>query len=107
MCFDIFNTVTLFGFIALCGLSLVAANGGSSLVPGRCPGFSLQWLLLSRSTRSRARGLSSCGSRALKNCPVVVALRLSYPEAPGIFPDQRSNLGPLHWQADSYQYATR
>ena len=68
-------------------------------MPRRCPGFSLQWLLLLRSTHSRARGLSS---RALQRCPVAVALRFSNPEALGIFPDQRSNLGPLHWQADSY-----
>ena len=37
MCFNIFNVVTSFsGFIALCGLPLVAANGGCSLaeVPG-------------------------------------------------------------------------
>ena len=33
--------------------------------------------------------------------PVVVAHRLSYPEACGIYPDQGSNPCPLHWQADS------
>ena len=53
------------------GLSLVAASGGYSLL--RCVGFSLRWLLLLQSLGSRhaasevvARGLSSCGSRALE-----------------------------------------
>ena len=32
---------------------------------------------------------------------VVVACRLSFPEVSGIFPDQGSNLCPLHWQEDS------
>ena len=32
----------------------------------------------------------------------VVAHRLSCSKACGIFPDQRSNPCPLHWQADSY-----
>ena len=31
-----------------------------------CVGFSLQWLLLLRSTGSRCAGFSSCGSRALE-----------------------------------------
>ena len=33
---------------------------------------------------------------------VVLVHRLSCPKACGIFPDQGSNLCPLHWQADSY-----
>ena len=33
-------------FVAVCGLSLVAASGGYSLL--RCVDFSLQWLLLLR-----------------------------------------------------------
>ena len=41
-------------FIAARGLSLVVSWGYSSL---RCTGFSLQWLLLLRSTGSRAGGL--------------------------------------------------
>ena len=51
-------------FIATCGLSLVAASGGYSLL--WCAGFSLWWLLLLWSMASAvvARGLSSCGSRA-------------------------------------------
>ena len=56
-------------FVAVRGLSLVAASGGYSLL--RCVGFSLQWLLLVRSTALGSRasvvvvcGLSSCGSWA-------------------------------------------
>ena len=41
-------------FVAVCGLSLVAASGGYSSL--RCAGFSLQWLLLLRSTGSRRAG---------------------------------------------------
>ena len=37
---------------------------GSSL---GCADFSLQWLLLLRSTGSRLEGFSSCGSRALEH----------------------------------------
>ena len=51
-------------FIAVRGLSLVAASGGYSSL--RCTGFSLWWLLLSRSTGSRRTDFSSCGSRALE-----------------------------------------
>ena len=51
-------------FIAVHGLSLVAASGGHSSL--RCAGFSLWWLLLLRSTGSRRAGFSSCGSRALE-----------------------------------------
>ena len=57
-------------FVAARRLSLVVASGGYSSL--RCMGFSLQWLLLLRSTGSRhvssvvvARELSSCSSRAL------------------------------------------
>ena len=47
-------------FVALRGLSLVEASGGYSLL--RCTGFSMQWLLLLRSTGSRRAGFSSCGT---------------------------------------------
>ena len=49
-------------FLPVRGLSLVAASGGYSSL--RCVGFSLQWLLLLRSTDSRHMGFSSCGTRA-------------------------------------------
>ena len=75
-------------FVAVHGLSLVAASRGYSSL--RCTGFSLQWLLLLWSTGSRRAGFSSCGSQA----QLFMAC--------GIFPDQGLNLCPLHWQADSY-----
>ena len=49
-------------FVAVCGLSLVAASGGYSSL--RCAGFSLRWLLLLWSTGSRRMGFSSCGTWA-------------------------------------------
>ena len=49
-------------FIAACGLSLVAASGGYSLL--LCVGFSLRWLLLLWSMSSRCVGFSSCGTWA-------------------------------------------
>ena len=63
--------------------------------------FSLQWLLLSRGTASRHEGFSSCGSRALKHkLSRCSTLGLSCSVACGIFLEQKSNLCPLHWQAD-------
>ena len=75
-----------------------------------CMGFSLQWLLLLRSTVSRRTGFISCGTRASvvvargfqSTGSVVVAHGLSCSMACGIFPDQGLNPCPLHWQADSY-----
>ena len=49
-------------FTAACGLSLVAASRGCSLL--WCTGFSLRWLLLLWSTGSRRTGFSSCGTWA-------------------------------------------
>ena len=49
-------------FVAVHGLSLVAASRGYSLL--RCEGFSLQWLLLLQSTGSRRAGFNSCGTWA-------------------------------------------
>ena len=67
--FFFFNLFTLFiyfwrhwVFVATCGLSLVAASGGYSLL--RCTGFSLLCLLLLWSLGSRCAGFSSCGSQA-------------------------------------------
>ena len=68
-------------------LSLVAASGGYSSLWH--VGFSVRWLLLLWSTGSWHVG------------SVVVAHRLSCSAACEIFPDQGSNLCPLHWQADS------
>ena len=50
-------------FIALCGLSLVAASQGHSSL--QCAGFLLQWLLLLQSTGSRHMDLCSCGVQVL------------------------------------------
>ena len=74
-------------FISVRGLSPVAASGGHS--SSRCGGLSLSWPPLLRSTGSRRAG------------SVVVAHGPSCSAACGIFPDQGSNLSPLHWQADS------
>ena len=49
-------------FVAARRLSLVAVHRGYSSL--RCAGFSLQWLLLLRSTGSRPTGFSSCGTWA-------------------------------------------
>ena len=49
-------------FVAVRGLSLVAASGGYSSL--RCTGFSLRWLLLLWSTGCRRGGFSSCGTWA-------------------------------------------
>ena len=79
-------------FVAVHGLSLVAASGGYSLL--WCMGFSLRWLLLLRSTGSRCMSFSRCGTQALEH-------RLSSSAACGIFLGQGSNPCSLHWQADS------
>ena len=69
------------------GLSLVVASGGHS--SSWCAGLSLLRPLLLRSTGSR---------RAVS---VIMAHGPSCSAACGIFPEQGSNLCPLHWQADS------
>ena len=74
-------------FVSLWGLSLVVASGGHS--SSQCAGLSLSRPLLLRSTGSRHTG------------SVIVAHGPSCSAACGIFPDQGSNLCPLHWQADS------
>ena len=51
-------------FIAVHGISLVAASGGYSWL--QCAGFSLQWLLLLRRMGCRRVGFSRCGSWALE-----------------------------------------
>ena len=73
--------------VSVQGLSPVAESGGHSL--SRCAGLSLSRPLLLRRTSSRRAG------------SVVVAHGPSCSAACGIFPDQGSNLCPLHWQADS------
>ena len=80
--FFFFNFWLLWVFVAARGLSLVAVSGGYSSL--QCAGFSC----------CRAWALGTQAS-------VVVALRLRCSTACGIFPDQGSNLCPLHWQVDS------
>ena len=70
-------------FISVRGLSPVAESGGHS--SSQCAGLSLSRPLLLQSTGSRRAG------------SVVVAHRPSRSAACGIFPDQGSNLCPLHW----------
>ena len=57
-------------FVAVRGLSLVAASGRYSSL--RCPCFSLRWLLLLRSMGFRRAGFISCGTwdleRRLSSC---------------------------------------
>ena len=92
--FIIFQTFYLFvhlelhwAFVAALGLSLVAVSGGYSLL--QCVDFSFKCLLLLQSSGSRARAA------------VVVAYRLSWPAACGIFLDQGWHPRPWHWQANS------
>ena len=74
-------------FVAACGLSLVVASVGHS--SSRCAGLSLTRPLLLQSTGSTRAG------------SVIVAHGPSCSAACGIFPDQGSNLRPLHWQTES------
>ena len=75
-------------FVSVRGLSLVAASGGHS--SSWCMGLSLSRPLLLQSTGSRRAGSA------------IVAHGPSRSGACGIFPDQGSNLCPLHWQSDSH-----
>ena len=85
----LFNLLILFIFgctgifIALHGLSPVAASGVSSLVSE----LELLTMVASLLQGTRARHTSS----------VRVAHGLSYPVTCQIFPDQGSNPCPLHW----------
>ena len=74
-------------FVAVCGLSLAAADRG----------FLWWWLLWLQSTGSGARALQQLQHGG----SVVVVCGLSCPSACGIFPDQGYNLCPLRWQVDS------
>ena len=71
----------------MCRLSLVVVGGDSSQVVRH-------GLLIMVASLVAELGLLSVGS-------VVVVLGFSCPVACGIFPDQESNLCPLHYQVDS------
>ena len=60
--FNLFSFWLRWVFVAARGLSLVAVSKGYSSL--WCAGFSLRWLILSRSTGSRRAGFSSCGMQA-------------------------------------------
>ena len=81
------------------GLSLVTASGGYSSL--QCAAFSLQWLLLLRSTGSRQAGFSSCGTRVPERRLSSCGARAQLLHGMWIQPDQGSNPSPPHWQADS------
>ena len=66
-------------FIAVRGLSLVAASRGYSLL--LCTGFLLQWFLFSGSTGSRHTGPVVMARRLYSVGSVAVAQGLSYPIA--------------------------
>ena len=101
-------------FIFACTESLLISAGFLQLRGGSQSslwymGFSLQWLFFLWSIGSRQIGsvVVAWGSRA--QTPIVVVPGVSCSTAtnwtrdlPGIFPDQRSNLCPLHWQAVFY-----
>ena len=94
VCLYVYLFIYLFTYLWLCwvfvsvrGLSPVAASGGHS--SSQCTGLSLSRPLLLQSIGSRCAG------------SVIVAHGPSCSTARGIFPDQGSNLCPLHWQADS------
>ena len=80
-------------FVSAPGLSLVVASRDHS--SSRCAGLSLSRPLLWWSTGSR------------RASSVVVAYRPSCSVACGIFPDQGSNLCPLHWRQILNHCATR
>ena len=88
--------------------SLVVSRGCLQL---RCTGFAQRRLVLLWSLDSRVHRLQQLwprGSLVVVQGPqsakasVIMAHGLSSSKACEIFPDQRSNPCPLHWQADSY-----
>ena len=82
-------------FVAVLGLSLVAASGGHSLVVVL---RLMRWLLLLRSVGSRCLGFSSCGSRALEQWLRSYGVWAWLLWGIGIFLDQGLNPCPLNWR---------
>ena len=80
------------------GATLCCGKGASL-----CSGFSCGAFMGFHRCSSQAPEcrLSSFDFQALEQASVVVAQRLSCPEACGIFLDQGSSPCPLHWQASS------
>ena len=75
--------------LLLCGFPLVAACG---LLPAVAS--------LAEHVLRGYVDFSSCGFSASESNSIASVHRLSRSTACGIFPDQGSNLCPLHWQAD-------
>ena len=100
VCLFVFNNTPTFIYLFI--YFIIFSCVGSLFL---CEGFLQLWqagAILHRGARaSHYRGLSlrSTGSRRAGS--VVVARGPSCSVACGIFPDQGSNLCPLHWQADS------
>ena len=98
------NFINLFlavlGLLCCVGFSLVVKSGDHCLVA--VGGLLIAVASLVAELRLQARGLNSCGLRALHCRLSNVVQGLSCPAACGIFLDQGSNPCPLHWQADSY-----
>ena len=95
------DTVFIYVFVAVLGLCCVHELSLAMVIRGYflfvVLRFSLRWLLSLQSTGSRV-----CRLQYLQHMgSVVVVHGVSCLEACGIFLDQESNLGPLHWQADS------
>ena len=87
------------GFSLLHGLSLVSASGGYSLAV-------MHRFLIVVASHSGVQDLGYTGSvvgvpRLQSEGSIFVAHELRFSTAHGISPDQGSNPGLLHWQADS------
>ena len=82
-------------------LFIFGCAGSSLLRRLWCPGFSLPWLLLLRSTGPGALGLQPCSSLALGHRLSNWVHRLRRSTACGIFPHQGSNPCLLQWQVYS------
>ena len=106
-------------FVYLCGGSPLLRTGllswqqvGATPQPW-CVGFSLQGLLLLWSTASRHTGFSNCGVRAQdlwfagSRAQAQWLWHTGLVARRGIFPNQGSNLCPLHRQADSIHCDSR
>ena len=87
------------GFVAACGLSVVAASGGYSLDVVRELLIAVAFVAEPGLCGMWASVFAVLGFYSISL--IVVAHRLSCSEACGIFPDPGLNLCLLHWQADT------
>ena len=91
VCFDYCGSLLLLGFFSSWSERELLFIVGSSL----------QWLLLLQRWALGLKGSVAVVPGLLNTGSVVVAHRLSCSMASGIFPNEESNLGLLHWQVDS------